>query len=660
MQVDASMIEQLGNSAGSAPGGGAAPKAGGISAEGDGLFAQVLMQAQGKGTPSGEGGNLESMLEDAMEGKQNLDPQSLVAGDLEKGDLEEKLALLQKLAGEGEVSLEDLEELFSMEELAAKLQELFAAGELSQEELKKMFPDEDMAIQFQELLAEGELSADNLRELFADGELEPDKLLQFLGDSELSAEDLQALISDPEAFREKLRELIADSELSPEELKELLSAEDISTDLADKLSTSEFPMEKLQELLDKEDLSAEKLDEFFSEHDFTLEDLQRVLAEGELSSEELQQLIAESEVFREKFQEMMFQEELSLSDLQKLFSVEELAEGIEALLEGEEGSLEGISLEELEKLLALEDLVEGEITLQRAEAGEADLTLSVLAEKADGEELFKEVGYKLVLQDDSGKEIPWNRANLQEANSLADMFRKALLSREFSLGDNNPGSELGGSQKGLAAEAQKAMEALAGGGKEGQFGGKQSFAESDNMSWGDVFKLAQLSNLSERSGTPFLQEAGLYNSEALKESVLEQITGKLMYFRGGGELPAEMRMTLHPPSLGEVVIRVFSRNGKLAAEIAAETNGAREILESGLSDLRHRLQQMNINLERVDVHTSSRDAGESDNSSQQEEGFSSSGRNKGTFPGKDKAEKEPDERGSPLSPLGGMTVDLWA
>ena len=638
MQVDASMIEQLGNSAGSAPGGGAAPKAGGISAEGDGLFAQVLMQAQGKGSPSGESGTLESILEDAMEGKQNLDPQSLGAGDLEKGDLEEKLALLQKLAGEGEVSLEDLEELFSMEELAAKLQELFAAGELSQEELKKMFPDEDMAIQFQELLAEGELSADNLRELFADGELEPDKLLQFLGDSELAAEDLQALISGPEAFREKLQELIADSELS----------------------TNEFPLEKLQELLDKDDLSAEKLDEFFSEHDFTLEDLQRVLGEGELSSEELQQLIAESEVFREKFQEMMFQEELSLSDLQKLFSVEELAEGIEALLEGEEGSLEGISLEELEKLLALEDLVEGEITLQRAEAGEADLTLSVLAEKADGEELFKEVGYKLVLQDDSGKEIPWNRANLQEANSLADLFRKALLSREFSLGDNNPGSELGGSQKGLAAEAQKAMEALAGGGKEGQFGGKQSFAESDNMSWGDVFKLAQLSNLSERSGTPFLQEAGLYNSEALKESVLEQITGKLMYFRGGGELPAEMRMTLHPPSLGEVVIRVFSRNGKLAAEIAAETNGAREILESGLSDLRHRLQQMNINLERIDVHTSSRDAGESDDFSQQEKGFSSSERNRWTFPGGDKAEKEPDERGSPLSPLGGMTVDLWA
>jgi len=75
-----------------------------------------------------------------------------------------------------------------------------------------------------------------------------------------------------------------------------------------------------------------------------------------------------------------------------------------------------------------------------------------------------------------------------------------------------------------------------------------------------------------------------------------------------------MRMTLNPPELGEVTIRVFSRQGKLSATIIAETSFVKEILESSISELRQRLNFVDIQFEQLDLSTSGKHSGESDRS----------------------------------------------
>jgi type III secretion system needle length determinant len=98
----------------------------------------------------------------------------------------------------------------------------------------------------------------------------------------------------------------------------------------------------------------------------------------------------------------------------------------------------------------------------------------------------------------------------------------------------------------------------------------------------------------------------------LRESVMQQLEGRMIYMRESGNNPAEMRMTLHPPELGEVTIRVFSKQGKLSASIIAETPLVKEILESSISELRQRLNFVQIQFEQLDVSTSGRQSGESD------------------------------------------------
>ena len=98
----------------------------------------------------------------------------------------------------------------------------------------------------------------------------------------------------------------------------------------------------------------------------------------------------------------------------------------------------------------------------------------------------------------------------------------------------------------------------------------------------------------------------------LRESVMQQLEGRMIYLRETGNNPAEMRMILHPPELGEVTIRVFSRQGKLSASIIAETPLVKEILESSISELRQRLNFVEIQFEQLDLSTSGRQSGESD------------------------------------------------
>ena len=114
----------------------------------------------------------------------------------------------------------------------------------------------------------------------------------------------------------------------------------------------------------------------------------------------------------------------------------------------------------------------------------------------------------------------------------------------------------------------------------------------------------------ELSSQPRAQEVQFNRTSALppeqqqlKHSVLEQLNARLSYFKGTEELPARMRMSLHPPSLGELKVTVSQQGGKLTAEVLAESAAVREALEGSLNELRQRFQQMNLNVEKVEVQS---------------------------------------------------------
>ncbi len=148
--------------------------------------------------------------------------------------------------------------------------------------------------------------------------------------------------------------------------------------------------------------------------------------------------------------------------------------------------------------------------------------------------------------------------------------------------------------------------------------------------------------------------------QALRENIMQQLEGKLTYFRETGSSPAEMRMTLHPPELGELTIRVFSRQGQLSASILTESPMVREILEGSIAELRQRLSLVNVQLEQLEVST-------------QGQQFNGSGRSGAGDPNRENlaggqpgnsdspsGENEPGEPGLSAKAVNHRGIEYWA
>jgi len=63
----------------------------------------------------------------------------------------------------------------------------------------------------------------------------------------------------------------------------------------------------------------------------------------------------------------------------------------------------------------------------------------------------------------------------------------------------------------------------------------------------------------------------------------------------------EVRLRLHPESLGDVHVRLRWERGALTADLEAATPAAREALEGGLGTLRNALTDQGIHVERLHV-----------------------------------------------------------
>ncbi len=147
------------------------------------------------------------------------------------------------------------------------------------------------------------------------------------------------------------------------------------------------------------------------------------------------------------------------------------------------------------------------------------------------------------------------------------------------------------------------------------------------------------------------------NLESMRDNILQQVEGRLTYIRENGTTPAEMRLTLHPPELGEITIRVFSKQGQLSASILTDSALVKEILESSVSELRQRLNLVNIEFEQNDGF----------NSGPQSEGFDQSGANNSNrsrdLPGQQGSESELETSGKSPPPDSAdqsrRGIDFW-
>jgi len=83
-------------------------------------------------------------------------------------------------------------------------------------------------------------------------------------------------------------------------------------------------------------------------------------------------------------------------------------------------------------------------------------------------------------------------------------------------------------------------------------------------------------------------------------NVIEQIMNQVKIASGGGQFN-EIRMTLRPETLGDIVLRVITQNGIVMAQFEAESQRVKEALEADFNLLRNALEQQGIKFSELSV-----------------------------------------------------------
>jgi len=83
-------------------------------------------------------------------------------------------------------------------------------------------------------------------------------------------------------------------------------------------------------------------------------------------------------------------------------------------------------------------------------------------------------------------------------------------------------------------------------------------------------------------------------------NVIEQIMNQVKLTSAGGQF-TEMRMTLRPDNLGDIVLRVVTQNGIVMAQFEAESQRVKELLEANFNQLRDALQEQGITFSELSV-----------------------------------------------------------
>jgi len=83
-------------------------------------------------------------------------------------------------------------------------------------------------------------------------------------------------------------------------------------------------------------------------------------------------------------------------------------------------------------------------------------------------------------------------------------------------------------------------------------------------------------------------------------NVIEQIMNQVKVQTSGGQF-TEMRLTLRPESLGDIILRVVTQNGIVMAQFEAENQRVKEALEANMNQLRNALEEAGIKFSELSV-----------------------------------------------------------
>ncbi|MCL2223875.1 MAG: flagellar hook-length control protein FliK [Defluviitaleaceae bacterium] len=84
------------------------------------------------------------------------------------------------------------------------------------------------------------------------------------------------------------------------------------------------------------------------------------------------------------------------------------------------------------------------------------------------------------------------------------------------------------------------------------------------------------------------------------QDVIDQIMNQVKLVSSGGQF-SEIRMTLKPETLGDIVLRVITHNGIIMAQFEAENQRVKEALESDFNSLRNALEEQGLKFSELSV-----------------------------------------------------------
>jgi flagellar hook-length control protein FliK len=95
---------------------------------------------------------------------------------------------------------------------------------------------------------------------------------------------------------------------------------------------------------------------------------------------------------------------------------------------------------------------------------------------------------------------------------------------------------------------------------------------------------------------------GAEKPEEMRRALMGEVgTGVALHAGKGG---GEMRLVLHPDDMGEVKLKVGTKNGKVEVELMAGNEETAKILRSGSKELEHSLKEQNLSLAKFEVTVS--------------------------------------------------------
>ncbi|MGZ3692935.1 MAG: flagellar hook-length control protein FliK [Bdellovibrionota bacterium] len=226
----------------------------------------------------------------------------------------------------------------------------------------------------------------------------------------------------------------------------------------------------------------------------------------------------------------------------------------------------------------------------------------------------------LKLHESFGKAAAKDGANAKRSPSAIDEAKPQTGSAQQSLVQNAV-DEAGGKGKGSTPDqdmlGKQSLGKLEGGkGSKAGNAGSAAFAEMMQSIKGEGSSTSETKNVFLSGAKP----------EQMRSTILGEVQQgvNVQALKGGGE----MRLVVHPPELGEVHLKVGTKEGKVEVSITAESNKVADMIRGGSKELEHSLQDKNLTLSKFEVSVSDQlTVASSDNKSNMTDQFLSQNQN---------------------------------